>query len=429
MAPLLLFLFPFVYLANFISLIFYTAFGTAGKLAYTKYAIAVIVVDGFIHLFYSKALRFYIFQDQFVKLLAWLLIMVIVTLPTQAFDLNNFLQNIQVVMVFFVMYLVGVSIYIRMPNGFIPLIVSIYMAIYWFSVAFGLVEIIVGDYFWSFWHLAEFYREVMGFDDVLAVGRDIPRAWISWDLYAAFNVGVRRFVSFFIEPVGYGRFVGVAVILSYWRYKSGYCSKYNFGLVLCVALSILIMSINKGGILMVAMFFFAIFVGVKMLLLGFAALASILLLALISGQAEILGPSVVNHASSVVQAYNIVSQYPLGLGLNVDDVMLVKQESQLDNDYVEDKSEGGLALFCIFFGIPGFIFYMFFVYSLFLVGRKSGDVFYFSTACLCVMLSGIFAHSAFSIVGSGVLFIIFGWSSIREYFKFEPSLDKKVSYE
>lgn len=426
MTPLLLFLFPFIYLANFISLVFYTTFGVAGKLAYTKYAITLVILDGFVNMLYSSTIRAYLRQDSFIKLFAWLLLMILITFPAQAVDVNNFLQNFQVVMVFFIMYLAGVSIYLRVSDGFIPLIVNMYITVFWISVGFGLVEIIVGDYFWSYWHLAEFYREVMGFDDVLAAGRDIPRAWISWDLYAAFNIGIRRFVSFFIEPVGYGRFLGVAIILSYWRYRSGYCSKMSFSVVFCVAMSILIISINKGGILIVVMFFFAIYIGVKVLVIGFTLLASLLLISLFSGQAEILGPSVVNHASSVVQAYNIISQYPMGMGLNVDDVMLVKQESLVDNDHVEDKSEGGLALFCIFFGVPGFVFYMMFLYVLYSKGRISNDIFYFTTACLCVMLSGIFAHSAFSIVGSGVLFMILGWLKAQEYFTRYSVLKKEV---
>lgn len=405
-----IFLIPLIFFSNFIALTLFSTYSTGASIAYFKYSVAIIFVPVFLYSLFKARYLTQIIRDPIAYIAALTIFAILVSFNNSPLNVSNVLQNLQFCLIIFAAYYTGWALS-KITNESYLIIVKTTLAISFIAVIFGFIELTFGEIVWSGFNLEAYFRLVMGFDAPLDPLQGLPRSWISWDLAGLTGNPVRRMVSFFVEPVGFGRFIALCLLLSFLLYLKNIISTRKIILSALIFGMCLILSLSKGGILLVLTFMFGWLFGVRLLLAITLTVSVMLVMLLVSGNAQILGPSVINHLSSVVHINQIVNAKPLGLGINVNDVEIVRRLVVNTNDEVEDKSEGGLALYVILFGYLGLLIYSSFIYTFYkkITNASSVDEKFFSLFALCIMITGVFAHSAFSLIGSGIPLIILGY--------------------
>ena len=335
----------------------------------------------------------------------------VLTLPLSPFDFGHVLQNLQFVFVFPLCYLIGIGLVIFLGSCAATGLLLLYFRFAIVALFFGFVETFLGKSIWDSVDLYSFFYYSMGFLDPMSPVFGLPRSWVSWDFVFFLNNGVVRMVSFFVEPVGFGRFVGIGIIVGWYLRKNLIISKQLYLFFLFFSVVALILCVSKGGFVTLAIFIFLTRFGVIATSSLFVGLAGVSVLLLFGGSLEALGPSVANHLSSFVNAIVTVVDNPMGQGVSSNDVEFANEMIEISNDFVTAKSEGGLALFSIFFGFLGFVCYLWMIYLVAPKNEADDELEFVQAGCFSVLLSGIFAHSAFSIVGAGFVFIMLGYCS------------------
>lgn len=400
-------LFVFVFTANIIALCFFTLADIDAPISILKYLIAILIP---ISLLGGVGRGNFLTSNKYFFL--YLLIASFLTIRSlfiSDFNASNFIQNIQFIFVIPLSYYIGVSL--NSYAGVMPekLILRISILVGITAALFGFLMLIFHDSIWGSFNLQDYYVVVMGSDDPIIEPYDLPRSWVAWDL-ANYNDGVPfiRMVSYFAEPVGFGRFMGLCVIFLALP-MAEYLGNYRYVLMLLFFLCV-IYSLSKGALIVAALWLLCRQVGPKFTMVAAFLFGLMIFYILSLGYGDLLSSSVVSHFSSVFVGVNSLFSEPFGFGINVNDALLAWDLGVGENDFLHSRSEGAFALFSIFYGIPGLICYFLLFVACYPRTSYQEDVMLRGVSALCfaIMLSSVFSHSAFSLVGSGLAFMLLG---------------------
>lgn len=404
------FLIPLIFISNFVALNIFSIYSTGAILSYLKYSIVLIFFPVIVYSISREKYLNEIINDKMMPIAMVTVVAIAASFFNTGLNLTNIMQNLQFCLIIFVAYYTGWALS-KLTNESYFVAIKVTLVVCVLAVSFGVIEFLFGELIWSFYNLEAYFRIVMGFEAPLDPLNGLPRSWISWDMAGITGQPIRRMVSFFVEPVGFGRFLALNTILAFFLYLKGKLSLRKLLIIKSILFTCIILNVSKGGILLLLTFYVGWFLGARILLISVIGASFLLVSLLISGQAQVLGPSVINHLSSVVHIGQIVNAKPLGLGVNVDDVEIIRRLVNNTSQFVEEKSEGGLALYVILFGYLGLIIYAQFIRYFYKTTRESLTLEkkFFGLYGLCIMFTGIFAHSAFSLVGSGIPLLILGF--------------------
>lgn len=398
--------------ANFLGLLFYSTASIELPISYLKYAIAILP---FLLLFKKDGLyrseKFY--KDPIFVYTVFSVMLIAFSVLRSGLILSNFTQNIQVLLVLPLSYFFGRGLGAIIGKERDYLIVGMIITLAIIAAVFGIIEYSLGKYFWDAFSLYDYFFYGMGLTDPLLPGVNLPRSWISWDFMAINDGnGVARMVSFFVEPIGFGRFMGLALIL-FWIYRNRLARLRSFlkFCIFCLILTGVVLSYSKGAVLVFVVWLIGRRFGMKFAGLFFGALAAVVIALILQGTS--ISNPVVSHASSVFVGIESIKANILGFGISVNDVKIAYLFTHNLHDVLNAKSEGGFALYAIFFGIPGVMLYLY-LFKGFWPYEKERDFYLFELKVLgvAILFSSIFAHSAFSLVGSGMAFMLIGY---RQY--------------
>lgn len=420
------FLFVFVlmiYVCNMLAIVFQTAFGFGAKISFLKYSLVLVLV----------VLPFCVFKFRDLRVNKKFLAIVLYFLCCAPYlflggEFSSLINNAQFVFSLPLFVLVGLTMGLALSVSS-RFLVNAQCLIVLFLIIFGFIEWSLSGYFWGGMDLKEYYYGI-GYVDGWNSEYELPKNWVSWDLLGLIGTGVPRMVSFISDPVGWGRVLAVTLILS-WIYGVRF---FNNPIVIFLSLLCMALTISKGGFLLIFLFYFGVIFGVFYQVAGVLFGLVVLIATVEAGFGHYLGPSVVNHLSSVYYAFDIISLKPLGNGLAVDHVSHIYDLISEAEEGFSVRSEGSLALFSIMMGGVGVLVYsiLFFIsFPRIEKGRDMSESYYISLLCFSVMLSSLAAHSAFSIVGSGVCFILLGLSLSKEVLakKYRSDFDWRSSCE
>lgn len=422
------FLIPLIFVSNFIALNIFSIYSTGAVFSYLKYSIVLVFFPVIVYaIFNEKYLKEFI-NDKMLPIAIVTVVAIGVSFLNTSFNLANIMQNLQFCLIIFVAYYTGWALS-KLTNESYFIAIKVTLAVCVFAVGFGVIEFLLGEFIWNLYNLEAYFRIVMGFESPLDPLHGLPRSWISWDMAGITGQPIRRMVSFFVEPVGYGRFLALNTILAFFLYLKGKLSLRMLLIIKSVLIACIILNVSKGGILLLLTFYVGWFLGARILLVAVFGASFFLVSLLISGQAQVLGPSVVNHLSSVVHIGQILNAKPLGLGVNVDDVEVIRRLVNNTSQFVEEKSEGGLALYVILFGYLGLLIYAQFIRCFYKMTNYSISLEqkFFALYGLCIMFTGIFAHSAFSLVGSGIPLLILGFINGKQFYRINHMGERNTS--
>ncbi|MCX7515313.1 hypothetical protein [Frateuria sp. STR12] len=329
--------------------------------------------------------------------------------------LGSLFENMQ--FVFFVpfAYFVGASLYHFDKSAGERLLPYVVLAVAVLALFVGYLEHFLGSDFWGQFDLRNFYLAISNNEDPISPEYGLPRSWIDWDFVDLTGTAFPRMVSFFIDPVGLGRFFSIALLLCTFLYRSRVKWESRIALIALIGCLFggVFFTLSKGGLLTIA-FFMAI------RLVGFRLTAACLVVAslavnilIVTGQGAFLGPSVANHFSNVAVGFASLGTSPLGDGLATNHVSVASElssEGAVSDNYL-GKSEGSVAVYAITLGWVGIFAYLLLFYQFWIISRTNSYTLRWSAElCLSILLTSLFAHSAFSLVGTGVAFVIAGVS-------------------
>lgn len=386
-------------LSNFLSLVFVSLFDSAFGLMYVKYLALIFSPFGI----YKLTTVFFVLQKSKSQLVLLYLIIVLPYLIYKYTGLGNALGNLQFLLTFPLLILsgVGVGLFVKNFKLFFTKLNGLLLNLF---LLFGFFEWMLGEIFWDNFSLKNYYFYI-GFGDAWNLEYDLPRNWVSWDLLGILGGGVERMVSVFIEPVGWGRYVAVSLIIGFI---------FNDKLVknpitIVFAIAAILLTISKGGVVLVLIYLVGVILKPKLQIILVISSYTLVIFLIGIGYGGILGPSIVNHGSSVIYAFQILLDYPIGQGIYIDHVNEIYDLVEQDNDNFTVRSEGSLALYSIMCGVAGMLMYFILFYITF-PKSKISDVYCIELLCFSILLSSIAAHSAVSIIGSGIPFILFGYN-------------------
>lgn len=344
------------------------------------------------------------------KMIYYLLFLIILSIVIKNKGGNDAVDNLRMLIVFPLFYFIGKTLYSVFGKYALGSLAKSHFILMWAIIIIGVIEISFNDLFWRNLDVYNYYASKVD-RDFWNPDFSVPRAWVSWDLENYVGTGVRRMVSMIMEPAGIGRLIGISLILTIYfndlmRFKRSSQAALVVIFTLCGLLTI-----SKGFLFLVALYAIAYKFGIRYFFPFFLSLVFIIFSIIATGHGNLLGPSALNHLSNVYYALDALRNNPLGLGIGVEHVASVLEAVDQDNidNSLRVRSEGGVMVFVLLFGWFGLLLYATLFFTSMIPSHKSSPLLYkTSLLCFIVILSSIFAHSAFSAVGSGLVFMLYG---------------------
>lgn len=273
------------------------------------------------------------------------------------------------------------------------------------AALYGFLEMSLGSTVWGQLNLRAYYLQTgMPGDWVGATG--LPLSWWSWDLVWFFGDSIRRMVSYFMDPVGLSRFFGIYLCLYFGRFIKRTPISLLASILSCVGMAL---TIAKGGVFIVFVYMICRICKERITTIVVGLFMALAIMLVASGHGKIMGPSFLNHVSSIVYSSNVVSDAPFGRGMSVDDVQAMRGivSDDIDSGF-KVETEGSLSLYVVIMGYVGLALYISLFYAFFPLRRDSDEIHSLKQIVYVILLSSIAAHSAFSIVGGLILLLPLG---------------------
>ncbi len=406
------FLLLVIYLGNFFDLLFITFLDKdlPGKVLKNLYLVVPLLLP--VSWLYWGRVSLNIVDTRWIIYLGFLAIL---ALGFSAGDGSSTFGNLRLLLVFPIFYLIGKSLYLLFGYQALRILVTFHIGAVFLIFLVGLIEVAAGQQFWAQFDVFDYYASKVD-RDFWQSNFGVPRSWVSWDLVPYIGRGVRRMVSLVLEPAGIGRLFAVATIMVlYFR------DLVPFNLYTRTALFMIfvvggLMTVSKGFIFLVAFYAVAHHINIKQAILVFVSVIGAMILLVMSGQSAILGPSFLNHLSNIYFVLEALYNNPTGFGISVDHVASVSDAVNAPEDgRLAVRSEGGIMVFALLFGWLGILLYAL-LFRVVMLPKIVCPSLLRRVVLLAftVLLSSTIAHSAFSAVGSGLVFMLLGAVAERE---------------
>lgn len=407
-------LFLYIFIANFLALVLYSVSDILIPVSFSKYLIFVFLP---LVVLCGHATKVFIGEKYLTTYIGLTLLFSIITFKSFPNLIANISQNIQFLLLIPFSYLTGKSLGIIYGKNVALRIsqLSVFVAV--FAILIGIIIQFFSDEFWGLFNLYGFFVNALGSDDPIIYPWMLPRSWVAWDLVGILGEPFLRMTSFFVEPVGLGRLIGGVFLLVYFNpFRIRVINRICYLVLLSVGV---FLTLSKSAIIIILFGIILEKFGTKFLLLFVLVLIFLLFTLLESGYGYLLGTSVVNHFSNIFIGLQSIYNFPFGYGIGVDDVTVVRQLPLGNLAFLNEKSEGGFAIYSILFGCLGLLLYAL-LFAAFIPSKHTNHypLKIFQIMAFVTILSSIFAHSAFSLVGAGFIFLILGALTVTEKKKY-----------
>jgi hypothetical protein len=395
-----------IYFGNFIDLLFITTFNESmpGKILKNVYLTGpLFLMLGWLYRGRATVTA----SDK--RLYVYLLLVMVLTVTRLPPLRATTLDNLQILLLFPLLYFIGRGLAVFFGDNAGETLMRAHVLLLMPIFVFGICEAYLIPHFWAHFDLFGYYETKVS-RDFWVPSYGVPRSWLSWDLVKYGLGGMRRMVSVIMEPVGIGRVMAIgAVFVLFFPevFKVKPWVRYWLGAAFIAGG---LMAVSKSFVFVVGFFALATKFGLKIVVGGMVALIALLYGLVVLGLGRYVGPSALNHFSSVYYALTAVMKRPWGGGVGIDyvknvfDVMGGEGTSLL-----AVRSEGAVMVFILLFGWLGLLIYgMLFWSFLPVLERQDETIRKVGMLALVVLCSSVFARSAFSAVGSGVVFMVLG---------------------
>lgn len=278
---------------------------------------------------------------------------------------------------------------------------------------FGIFELIIGDSFWTNIGISKFI-EYKGMEEWTNSLTGLPGNFYSYDFYNQIGCGIRRMVSFIMEPTTLAQLIAASMMYTYWikTDRESIVKKNIYTIILGIGL---ILTIGKGGILVCIVCTMYCMKYIKKYKLTSKLTKNLT----IAGAIVVIAYSFKNetsvsfHLQGLIENFMSVIRYPIGRGIGMSGNFA---NLYATGNYDLGHGESYIGVIIGQFGLIGIIlfglFYIYMYIELYKVIKYNEDLSSIATVCLGLLsgclLASFLSESAISFISTILIIPIIG---------------------